>query len=432
MQITVFFLIASFSLSLLLAYILSHRSIPLAAGFLLIGVCQGLIFKPLLLLLAGNGSFIEGYILSSISLSEFWLGGTAFAVAICLIVIIMFCLELAFGNRTRCVAFNFYKQPRSIYFDTVVCRAFSGLGVVALIYFLAMNPSLFAFEGKNSLATQDLSDYSGSGIMRMLIGFNYIVVFFMIHNIAVSFRVRRSKVIAVIAGIVFLVYTVLSGSRAAILFSVMSWAVFAYMLGFRLPRLVVVLSSITLISLVVGVSWQRISSSESSIIDNVMSVLANFAGKNFIDITKTVEIYNSQFELRGGSTFIDMFLILIPRSIFPEKTAVNIDTLIAAEIFGNHSYGSGAVPPGLIGEMLFNFGWIGIPLGLVLTGVIIWAVDFWAYRGRSLYLMFYVMTLYSVGVAILGSSFQSTLIGFFMLGLPLFCVHITSSRRFRG
>jgi hypothetical protein len=160
-------------------------------------------------------------------------------------------------------------------------------------------------------------------------------------------------------------------------------------------------------------------------------VLANFAGKNFIDITKTISIFDSQHELRSGSTFLDMFSILIPRSLFPEKQTVNIDTLIASEVFGNHILGAGAVPPGMIGEMMFNFGLIGIPLGLILGALLIWLIDFYRYRGRSFYLMFYVMSLYMVGVGVLGSSFQSTFLGFLISGLPLFVLHTISLKRLR-
>ena len=133
--------------------------------------------------------------------------------------------------------------------------------------------------------------------------------------------------------------------------------------------------------------------------------------------------------LRSGSTFLDAVLILIPRSIFPEKETVNIDTLIASEIYGNDSIGSGALPPGMIGEMMFNFGLLGIPLGLTLSVLLIWLIDFYRYRGRSFYLMFYTMALFSVGVSVLGSSFQSTFLGFLMVGLPLFVLHLLSLRR---
>jgi len=432
MQIILFFIITGFTLSLLYVFIRSTRSIPLAAGFLFIGILHGLIFKPLLFLTVGSSSIVGIYILSPISLSQFWLGGILVATSMLVVVLIIIGLECMFGYKTNRTAFRYYKQPVSVYFDTVFCFIFSVFGLVALIYFLDSHPGLLELRGKNSMSSTNLREYSSSGITRLFINLNYVVVFLMMHNIAVGAKVGSSKLILVVSAFIFIVYAVLSGSRATILFSFLSWAVFAYISGLRMSVKFVIFSSMFSISLVLIVSVKRIFFAGNSTLDNIISVLANFAGKNFIDITKTIAIYESETKLRAGSTFLDAILILVPRSIFPEKTTVNIDTLIAAEVFDIHSFGSGAIPPGMIGEMIFNFGWISVPIGLIFTGVIIWIVDFLRYGGRSCYLIFYTMSLYGVGVAILGSSFQSTFISLVMTGLPLLFVYQISLRHSRA
>ena len=251
----------------------------------------------------------------------------------------------------------------------------------------------------------------------------------MIHNVAVGVRARRSKHIAIFSALIYLFYAVLSDQRALIFFCVLSWGLFIYMTGFTISKKKLVSALVVPILLVFFTSFRRVSTDLAINVDNFFAVLANFAGQNFIDITKTILIFDAQYTLRSGSTFLDTFLILIPRSIFPEKESVNIDTLIASEIYGNYTIGSGATPPGMIGEMIFNFGLIGIPLGLILSVLLIWLIDFYRYRGRSFYLIFYTMALYSVGVAVLGSSFQSTFLGFLMVGLPLFVLHKISLKR---
>lgn len=429
MQIAVYFLIVACGLGLLCIYCFSNKSAPLAAIVLLIALVHGLVFKPLLLLFSGYESFVGAYILSGIEPMRFWVGGTYIACGFVFVIMIILVLEYSYKLRFGGVGFEYYKKPRRIFFDTLVCSGFLGLALIALISFLISNPELIYLGGKNSLASTDIENYSGSGFTRLIINFANIVVFLMIHNIAVGVRAKRSKHIAIVSALIYLVYAVLSDQRALILFCILSWGLFIFFCGIRVSRKKLVLSTMAPILLVIFTTFRRVSSGVATNLDNVFAVFANFAGQNFIDITKTISIFDSQYELRYGSTFLDSILIFIPRSLFPEKQTVNIDTLIASEVFGNDIIGSGAVPPGLIGEMMFNFGLIGIPLGLVLSGLLIWLIDFYRYRGRSFYLMFYVMSLYMIGVGILGSSLQSTFVGFLMAGLPLFVLHKISLRR---
>lgn len=430
--ITVYFLIIAVVVSLLFVYCVSNKSPPLAAIFFLIGILQGLVFKPLLLILFGNESFIGLYILSDIDPIRFWVGGTYIAFLFLLITIIILGLEYSLKLSRNSVGFGYYLESPKIYFDTIICSLFLVLAFIAFILFLISNPELIYLKGKNTIATNDINSYSANGFTRLMINFANIVVFLMIHNIVVGFRVRRSRNIAILAALMYLVYAVLSDQRALILFSVLSWGLFIYICGIRFSRKLIAITLLLPILAVVFTTFLRISRKFSDVainLDIFSGILANFAGQNFIDITKTISIFDSQYELRYGSTFFETFSILIPRSLYPEKQTVNIDTLIASEIYGIETYGSGALPPGMIGEMLFNFGLIGIPVGLMLTGFFIWLVDSLRYSGRSLYLMFYSMSLYLVGIGILGSSFQSTFLGFLMVGIPLFVLHKISLKR---
>lgn len=424
-----YFLVVACGLGLLCAYCFSNKSAPLAAIALLIALVHGLVFKPLLLLFAGYESFLGAYILSDIEPMRFWVGGTYIAFGFLFLITALLGLEYSIKSRWSGVGFGYYKKPTKIYFDTIVACGFSGLALVALIFFLMSNPELIKLEGKNSLATSDLESYSGSGLTRLIINFANIVVFLMIHNVVIGVRAHRSKKIAIFAALIYLSFAVLSDQRALILFCVLQWGLFSFFCGVRFSKKTLVLSLMVPILLVFFTTFRRVYSGVASNLDNIFAVLANFAGQNFIDITKTISIFDSQYELRSGSTFLDMFLILIPRSLFPEKQTVNIDTLIASDVFGIDTYGAGAVPPGMIGEMTFNFGLIGIPLGIILSALLIWLIDFYRYIGRSFYLMFYIMSLYTVGAGVLGSSFQSTFIGFLMSGLPLFLIHKISLKR---
>lgn len=429
MLVSLYFLVVVCSLGLLLGYCLSNKSPPLAGIFLLLALGHGLLFKPFLLLISGYESVVGSYILSGVSPVRFWLGGVYVASAFSIVILVIVCLDCAYNSKKNSIGFEYYFSACRIYFDTVICSSAVLVSLLALGFFLANNPDLLSFRGKNSLATTHLESYSASGLTRLVINFANIVVFLMIHNVVSGFKVRRSRTLGFLAAAIYLFYAVVSDQRALILFSMLSWSLFLVSCGVRLSRMAWMASIFTSMLLVIFGTIRRLSVSSADFFQNFLAILANFAGKNFIDITKTISIFDAQPPLRFGSTFLDTLLILIPRSLFPEKTTVNIDTLVASEVFEVRSFGSGAVPPGVIGEMLFNFGPIGIPLGIVLCGLIVWLIDMGRYTGRSFYLMFYFMSLYMVGVGILGSSFQSTFLGFLMAGLPLFFLHKLSMKR---
>ena len=431
LEIVGFYILSFSSLGLVSIYIWKSGPAPLAAIFLWLGLAHGLIFKPTLVLLSGYNSFIGAYVLYGTAPLRFWQVGTYVAAGYCLLGLLLLLLEYFFGTRGKLPTFQYYRGPRKVYFDTVMCSGFLIMSWIALTYFLKSNPSLLALEGKNSLATTNLNEYSGgSGLTRLVINFGYVIVFLMLHNIAVGFRVQRSKIIALLAGGSYLIYAVFADQRALILVSVLSWGLFGYFSGVKYSKKIKATALFCMISMIFLISYQRVLVALSTNVENILGVFANFAGRNFIDITKTISILDAQYQIRLGATFVDSFTILVPRALYPEKTTVNIDTLIASEVFGAEYFGAGAVPPGMFGEMIFNFGLLGVPLGLIFCAVIVWFTDSLRYHGRSLYLMFYTMSLYMVAIGILGSSFQSTFLGAVSIVIPLYSLHKLALRRF--
>ena len=432
MQVAIYFSVVSVSITLLGLYCKSCKPAPLASIFLLIAMCHGLVFKPLLVFLSEDQDFLAIYILSGIKHEEFWRGGTFIACSFFCLIITIILLEFSAGQKMKLIKFRYYYKEPTIFYDTKLSSFFCGLGILSLVFFIILNPELLSFKGKNSLASDDIGQYSGNGPTRLIINFCNAVVFLMIHNVVVGTNKARSKKIGISSALVFVFFAVLSDQRALILFSVLSWGLFSIFCGARVSRNVFKISVLASFIMVIFNSFRRIVEGNTVNIDQVLNVLANFAGKNFIDITKTVAIFDAEYKLRYGSTFLDMFAILIPRSIFPDKKAVNIDTLIASDVFGINTFGAGAVPPGVIGEMIFNFGIISVPVGIIISGIIIWSIDFYRHYGNSFYLMFYTMSLCFVGLGIPGSSIQSTFVGFLLTGIPLFIVHISTLRRLRS
>ena len=148
MQIIAYFSIVGLTLTLLGFHISRSGSKPLAAIFLFLGMVHGLVFKPLLLMLSGYDSFVGAYILGGVDSMRFWLGGTYIAFGFFLLIILLLGLEFCLNSRSRNVGIGYYKNPGTIYFDTLVCLGFAGLALIALIFFLISAPELVTLGGK--------------------------------------------------------------------------------------------------------------------------------------------------------------------------------------------------------------------------------------------------------------------------------------------
>ena len=104
---------------------------------------------------------------------------------------------------------------------------------------------------------------------------------------------------------------------------------------------------------------------------NLLIRFGDFFVGNFMQL-QTVSIvidhYQSGDQLLYGSSFLMIFLIALPRALFPWKplTAAGDFTL---ELWPEKFNSNGTtLPPGLIGELYMNFSWAGIIIGIFIIG----------------------------------------------------------------
>ncbi len=152
-------------------------------------------------------------------------------------------------------------------------------------------------------------------------------------------------------------------------------------------------------------------------------MIVSFSG---IDVSKTAHIMaavGKQLDYQWGGTLLNIFTIWIPRQLWPGKPT-NVDTIVGMAVFGAQTYGAGAVPPGLIAEMYWNFWLSGVIVGCFLVGYLLRIVytQFRAYSSNRNIVLLYVTSFMSLGVAFMGSGFASTLTSFLMTSMPLFIV----------
>ncbi|QZH74925.1 MAG: oligosaccharide repeat unit polymerase [Erythrobacter sp.] len=94
-----------------------------------------------------------------------------------------------------------------------------------------------------------------------------------------------------------------------------------------------------------------------------------FEGAYFIDPAKTAGIIDrldTDSELFLGSTYATFLLAPIPRVMWEDKPNIRLGPFVAQDLFTTG--GLTGFPPGGIGELYLNFGWLGIPFGMALFG----------------------------------------------------------------
>ena len=94
-------------------------------------------------------------------------------------------------------------------------------------------------------------------------------------------------------------------------------------------------------------------------------------GRDMMDICKTVHIINAvpdKIEYRNGEMLYAWATALIPRSIWRDKPMwIERGPYIMQNVFDSKNKISG-IPPGYIAELYWNFGWLGVAVGMLLFG----------------------------------------------------------------
>ncbi|MCB1087253.1 MAG: oligosaccharide repeat unit polymerase [Verrucomicrobiae bacterium] len=97
--------------------------------------------------------------------------------------------------------------------------------------------------------------------------------------------------------------------------------------------------------------------------------------RNQIDLPKTAHIVRavpSELPLQYGATIARWALAPIPRRLWPDKPVIPPGPVVGHTLYDQHVAG---VPPSLVAEWYWNFGWPGVILGCFGFGVLLRAVQ---------------------------------------------------------
>ena len=219
------------------------------------------------------------------------------------------------------------------------------------------------------------------------------------------------------------------------------FSIIAYMIGYtryigKIPKGFIIFAVVAGVFLVLLQTITRLNITESGLDDTIEQSVGNLIGRNYVENSKTISIIKAiprDIDYQFGKTYFDSLLMLVPRAIFPSKSTVNLDTIIGNKIYDCYSFGSCAIPPGVIAESYLNFGLIGVPVLAALAGALIGLVDrrYRVAQLGSIEDIFFVSSLIFVGMGILGSGFSSIATDLILAIVLIAFIVVLSGRRYR-
>lgn len=308
------------------------------------------------------------------------------------------------------------------------------ISLLSLITFINLQGGLFSIESMSSYrgVSDTLSEASTHSYLRLLVSFSGINMYLLATWI-ICFKKRKflSYTLWIISFLTFVFFNFYISQRGAIVFAMVQIIAISYYLnGYKLPKFKMFIG--LLVSLVIFQIMSTIRNfKEVESNDVKFSVLKALEPAilttNMIDISKTAHIINAvpeKLNYQYGTTLTTMFIAWIPREFWPEKPVTNVDNTIGIKVFGATTYGSGGVPPGIFAELYWNFWIPGVIIGCFLLGAFLKIINQTVNKNieNPNMVLIYVINFMFIGLAFLGSSFSSVLIGVLQTLIPTFLI----------
>ena len=222
---------------------------------------------------------------------------------------------------------------------------------------------------------------------------------------------------AVIALIQTVALSFVMSSRASVVLILLDASIIYYLFRGRIEIQRIVLAGIVSIGLLIVMAASRSSS------DQTMGELIEktFAGRDMLDVSKSAHIINavpSRIDYRYGETLYGWLVAPIPRSMWENKPMwAERGTFLMREVFGDKG-GLTGMPPGMLAEFYWNFGWAGVLIGMFVMGVLFRQlfVTFDSLPRSPTSVLIYTMILTRLTIFSLGTDFGT---GFLKAGLDV-------------
>lgn len=185
-----------------------------------------------------------------------------------------------------------------------------------------------------------------------------------------------------LTGIVTLAFPVLTSVRGQLVNFMLTIFIIWYYLGSRkskqkrLPKMKVALSIIMVVIIILVMTGMRASKNSEDVTDfvSLSSIAENIFGSgNFFGVAKTsvaLEEIPKNVNYLYGESLIQWIVSPIPRSLWPEKP-LSLDFRFGSEVYGQDfsNNSGGGRPPGFMVELYWNFGVVGVIVGMFFLGL---------------------------------------------------------------
>lgn len=286
-------------------------------------------------------------------------------------------------NRVKCV--NSGIREKYINAILIFTLALSSLGFV--YFYIEMDIGASISQGKIAVkrtheATSELAPRGAALTYLRWVGqtLPQVVVLVMI-TLSHATKTQLSfsqKILVLLIGLLSIGIPVLSSARLELAyFFVMAIMVHHYYK--RRARLTWILATGVIILLFLGLLGQirhMQTTSSPTIEDKIVQfdeIVEKTLGRAyFIDVGKTSVIVDSvpkDVEYLWGRSFLTFIFAPIPRTLWETKPIVRIGHFVGTVIYQRPN--ESGVPPGLIGELYLNFGYVGIIVGMLILGLVL-------------------------------------------------------------
>ena len=365
----------------LLCYITSRRNFDLfnPLSFVLLNVLLGMTFRSLFVLVNPGNKIVQWKLLIDQNLDFFVVPS---------IYMLMGVIFLILGYSVKLKRFDIFSVQ---FLRKDIWRKFNFTLTLVLIVVLAILAGV-QFLHKMGVESLTISSFSKKrfleiggkkaalGYLRLIVGFLKIgFLFYLARHLRLNRKFLSLRgFVLIVTFLLALLFPIMTNSRGGVVLTILSaLMIWYYLRGFSIKALMIsfILSLFLIVALTLS-RQNRITSATEIRGDVSHKYFAEtvLAARHYLGVTKTAHIIEAvprELPFAYGSTMFGWLVAPIPRAYWPEKPNIGLGpTIVEKALHGDYSR-NGGVPPGLMGELYWNFGLPGIIFGMFGFGLLL-------------------------------------------------------------
>lgn len=376
----------------------------------------GCSFKLLYVLaFAGRRDYVDQELLNNGRISVLIYGTTVVTVG-------LLCFLIGYWRRKHNLTLGSFSLANYESWNSQRVAIVSVIIIAVSFYFLikfaqAVGVSFLSSETLSQKRFIDFSDQTGRDFreetLQTLDYYYYRIAalakFAFVLNLALIVQLRKSwfslhGLLAAWAGLQTIVVFILMNSRASVALVVLDAILIAYLLTPRIQLWRIGIAA-GFVGLLILMLLGKRAQEEQSVLQLVEKT---FAGRDLMDVTKMSIIIRSvpqQIEYCYGETLLGWMAAPIPKSVWPQKPIWSErGVYVNQRVYGATSSFSG-ITLGFPAELYWNFGWIGVCVGMLVAGVVLRSLYtvFLEYRNNISAAVIYALVVSRLTIFTLGS-----------------------------